>query len=171
MDNPDTTDNSLLSWSLGTLRCPQFSICTGGYIPLCIDILLVGILGFMSVLFTARVGSLQLTTALLEISRAHGMSEQVSSSTIIAAATSLPVFMVTIITTFFVVSNAGVEIVIGTCIYNLLICIGLTGILYSGTLSRISIVSFIRDSVFYVLAVTLLLVFFSLTSKSYCTSP
>jgi Ca2+/Na+ antiporter len=159
MDDLDPSHSSFLSWCLGTLHCTGFAQCRGGKIPLAVDNILVAMIAGLSVWQTAKVGSSHLTIALLQISRSHNISKQVSSATLIASATSLPVFVTTLIMTCIFASDAGLSVVVGTCVYNLLVCIGLTGVLYWKIIDGVSLKSYARDSIFYIIATSLLFVF------------
>jgi len=62
-------------------------------------------------------------------------------------------------TTFIFVSNAAVVVIVGTCIYNLLVCVGLCAFSYGGLMKKITHVAFLRDVVFYIVAVAIFLAF------------
>ena len=150
---------SLLSQFLGARVCWSILSCSLSSVNLVLDLFITLLIASVSVWHTARISTLQLTNAIMNISKHYSVPDDISSSTILAAATSLPVLISSVITTFLFVSNAGVSIVVGTCIYNLLVCVGLAAIFFGTRLSPLTPRAFIRDSVFYLISVILLVVF------------
>ena len=87
------------------------------------------------------------------------MSEDVAGATLIAAATSFPVLFSSVITTFVFVSNAGVDVVVGTCVYNLLVCVAITALLYGYRLRGLSKIALGRDVGFHIVSLSVLFLF------------
>lgn len=153
------SDLSIFSYLLGLLNCDGVFQCSGHRIPLGLDFALTFLVAWVSIWHTTRITSAHFTSALVELSKRSGFSDDVSGATLLAAATSLPVLFASIISTFVFISNDGVAVVVGTCVYNLLVCVALTSFVYGCRLSPVTKRSFARDMLFYIASLVILFVF------------
>lgn len=89
------------------------------------------------------------------------LDQDVAGATFMAAGSSAPEVFISLIGIFFAESNPSIGAIVGSAIFNILFVIGLCGLFILGT-AKLTIWPFFRDSVFYCVAILLLvLVYFS----------
>jgi len=95
-------------------------------------------------------------TALENISEALQLSNDVAGATFMAAGSSAPELITSVVSTFFMVSDAGVGTIIGSAIFNIFVIVGATGYIAckGGKVLDIWWYPLSRDTGFYVVAIT-----------------
>mgnify|MGYP002785209866 CR=1 FL=1 len=74
-----------------------------------------------------------------------------------AAGSSAPEVFISLVGIFVNESSSGIGAIVGSAVFNILFVVGICGLFIVGT-TRLTIWPFIRDSVFYCLAIFLLVV-------------
>jgi len=94
-------------------------------------------------------------TALENISEALQLSNDVAGATFMAAGSSAPELFTSVVSTFLMVSDAGVGTIIGSAIFNIFVIVGATGYIAckGGKVLDIWWYPLTRDTGFYVLAI------------------
>ena len=98
--------------------------------------------------------------ALHVISSILKISDDVAGATFMAAGGSAPELFTSIIGVFFSDSQVGFGTIVGSAVFNVLFVIGMCAV-FSKTLLELTWWPLLRDSIFYVIALVLLIVFFS----------
>jgi Ca2+/Na+ antiporter len=151
---------SLLCAIMGDLDCHGTLLCSSSQrVNVYLDLSVCALIAVVSTWHTARIGALHFTEALLICGQRIGISGRGSASTLLAAATSFPVLVTSTISTFLFVSNAAVAVVVGTCVYNLQVCVGLCVCILGSQLGALSKLAYARDTLLYICSVGMLLVF------------
>lgn len=101
----------------------------------------------------AKVCDGHLTGVLEKIVDRLGISEDVAGATFLAMSSSAPELFCSIITSLFIVSNAGVGNIVGSALFNLLCIIGILPIVSSTGPLKIWWYPTLRDSFFYALSI------------------
>ncbi|KPP67194.1 sodium/potassium/calcium exchanger 3-like [Scleropages formosus] len=86
------------------------------------------------------------------------LSEDVAGATFMAAGSSAPELFTSVIGVFITKGDVGVGTIVGSAVFNILCIIGVCGI-FAGQAVRLSHWTLLRDSAFYTLSVTALIVF------------
>ncbi|KAG7463051.1 hypothetical protein MATL_G00191250 [Megalops atlanticus] len=86
------------------------------------------------------------------------LSEDVAGATFMAAGSSAPELFTSVIGVFVTKGDVGVGTIVGSAVFNILCIIGVCG-LFAGQAVRLSCWSLLRDSMYYTLSVTALIVF------------
>ncbi|KAG5266597.1 hypothetical protein AALO_G00233910 [Alosa alosa] len=86
------------------------------------------------------------------------LSEDVAGATFMAAGSSAPELFTSVIGVFITKGDVGVGTIVGSAVFNVLCIIGVCGI-FAGQAVRLSCWTLMRDSVFYTISVTTLIVF------------
>ncbi|XP_063146317.1 sodium/potassium/calcium exchanger 4 [Candoia aspera] len=86
------------------------------------------------------------------------LSEDVAGATFMAAGSSTPELFASVIGVFITHGDVGVGTIVGSAVFNILCIIGVCGI-FAGQVVRLTWWSVFRDSVYYTLAVIVLIVF------------
>lgn len=94
-------------------------------------------------------------TSLDKISAKLGLSEDVAGATFMAAGSSAPELCTAIIGVFITKGDVGVGTIVGSAVFNILVVIGLCGIL-AGEVVALTWWSFTRDAVYYSFSVVVL---------------
>ena len=97
--------------------------------------------------------------ALHVISKSLKISDDVAGATFMAAGGSAPEFFTSLFGAFFSESNVGFGTIVGSAVFNVLFVIGMCAI-FSKILLNLTWWPLLRDSVFYIIALALLIVFF-----------
>jgi K+-dependent Na+/Ca+ exchanger-like protein len=94
-------------------------------------------------------------TALENISEALNLSNDVAGATFMAAGSSAPELFTSVVSTFFMVSDAGVGTIIGSAIFNIFVIVGATGYIAckGGKVLDIWWYPLSRDTGFYIVAI------------------
>ena len=98
--------------------------------------------------------------ALHAISSILKISDDVAGATFMAAGGSAPELFTSIIGVFFSDSQVGFGTIVGSAVFNVLFVIGMCA-MFSKTLLELTWWPLLRDSIFYIIALILLIVFFS----------
>ena len=104
--------------------------------------------------------------ALHVISSILKISDDVAGATFMAAGGSAPELFTSIIGVFFSDSQVGFGTIVGSAVFNVLFVIGMCAV-FSKTLLELTWWPLLRDSIFYIIALVLLIVFFSDSSISW----
>ncbi|XP_030627332.1 sodium/potassium/calcium exchanger 3 [Chanos chanos] len=86
------------------------------------------------------------------------LSEDVAGATFMAAGSSAPELFTSVIGVFITKGDVGVGTIVGSAVFNILCIIGVCGI-FAGQAVRLSCWALMRDSVYYTISVTTLIVF------------
>ncbi|XP_056147850.1 sodium/potassium/calcium exchanger 3 [Lampris incognitus] len=86
------------------------------------------------------------------------LSEDVAGATFMAAGSSAPELFTSVIGVFITKGDVGVGTIVGSAVFNILCIIGVCGI-FSGQAVRLSCWPLLRDSVYYTLSISALIVF------------
>lgn len=97
-------------------------------------------------------------SALEQICEQLKLSEDVAGATFMAAGSSTPEFFASLLAVFVTRDAVGVGTIVGSAVFNLLVIIGLSAAL-AGAVLKLDWRPLMRDSVFYVISVLLLLLF------------
>lgn len=98
--------------------------------------------------------------ALHVISSILQISDDVAGATFMAAGGSAPELFTSIIGVFFSNSQVGFGTIVGSAVFNVLFVIGMCAV-FSKTLLKLTWWPLLRDSIFYIIALILLIAFFS----------
>ena len=104
--------------------------------------------------------------ALHVISSILKISDDVAGATFMAAGGSAPELFTSIIGVFFSDSQVGFGTIVGSAVFNVLFVIGMCA-MFSKTLLNLTWWPLLRDSIFYIIALILLIIFFSDSSISW----
>lgn len=97
-------------------------------------------------------------SALEQICEQLNLSEDVAGATFMAAGSSTPEFFASLLGVFVTRDEVGIGTIVGSAVFNILVIIGLSAALAGATL-KLDWRPLARDSFFYMVSVTLLLVF------------
>ncbi|CAG5126975.1 unnamed protein product [Candidula unifasciata] len=92
-----------------------------------------------------------------------GLQADVAGATFMAAGSSAPEFMTSVIGVFFAQSDVGVGTIVGSAVFNILFIIGVCG-LFAGMVVELTWYPLIRDTLFYLMSVMAL--FLTIRDKS-----
>ncbi|BFY98049.1 hypothetical protein BsWGS_01089 [Bradybaena similaris] len=81
-----------------------------------------------------------------------GLQADVAGATFMAAGSSAPEFMTSVIGVFFAKSDVGVGTIVGSAVFNILFIIGVCGV-FAGMIVELTWYPLVRDTVFYLLSV------------------
>lgn len=104
-------------------------------------------------------------SALEQICEQLQLSEDVAGATFMAAGSSTPEFFASLLGVFVTKDEVGIGTIVGSAVFNLLVIIGLSAAL-AGAVLKLDWRPLMRDSIFYIISVLLLLVFTLFSTKS-----
>lgn len=86
------------------------------------------------------------------------MNSDVAGATLMAVGSSAPEFFTSVIGAFITKSDIGLDTIVGSCTYNILFVVAVSGMFASGSAVRMSRWSLLRDSLCYLLSIVALVV-------------
>lgn len=149
---------SLLALLFGVLTCTRPFDCNQEF-----DSHVGIVLWCFLMLYTFKVqGTLcdaYFVPAIEQIVERLSLAPDVAGATFLAAGSSAPELATSSITTFFIVSAGGLGTIVGSAIFNILVIVGLTGVIACKDLLRIWWYPLARDCTFYIVSIIELLIF------------
>ena len=83
------------------------------------------------------------------------LDQDVAGATFMAAGSSAPEVFISLVGIFVSDTSAGIGAIVGSAVFNILFVVGICGLFIAGA-ARLAIWPFVRDSVFYCVAILVL---------------